>query len=136
MRNFDLSVVAPDRSVVETSITSVILPGLDGYFGVMGGHAPLISALKPGIIEYIENNQRELMVVGGGFCEVTGERVTILADSAEFAHELDSKKEAAALEEARKALRGEASSLSSEQATLEIERAVERLKLANRRSMN
>lgn len=132
MSAFAFSVVAPDRSVVDTQATSAVLPGLDGYFGIMGGHAPLISALRPGIVEYVENNQRLLMVIGGGFCEVTGEKVTILADSAHFAHELDAKRDAELLEEARKALKGEASSLTSEQATEEIERAMARMKLASK----
>lgn len=132
MRTFHLSVVAPDRSVKEGEVSSVMLPGREGYFGVMGGHAPLISALKPGIVEYMENNQREMMVIGGGFVEVTGERVTVLADSAEFAHELDSKKQQELLDEARRCMRGESSSMTPEQATEEIERAMARMKLASK----
>src|SRR5437016_1323797 len=88
--DFTLSVVAPDRSVVEEQVVSVVAPGVEGYFGVMAGHEPLIAALKPGIVEYIDNhNQRHFVYTGGGFAEVAGSRVTILADEASSASDID-----------------------------------------------
>ena len=92
-RAFHLSIVAPDRSVVETEVHSVVAPGLDGYFGVMAGHQPLIAALRPGILEYLDTaNNRRYVAVGGGFAEVTGEHVTVLADDAVPSHEIDLSK--------------------------------------------
>ena|ERR1043165_9539798 len=129
--DFTLSIVAPDRLVVEDQATSVIAPGFEGYFGVMSGHVPLIAALKPGILEYLDsNNQRHYVYTGGGFAEVTPTRVTILADEASKTEDLTVSDAEAKLEEARKALRGESTVMDSETAVLEIDRAIARLRAA------
>ncbi len=128
---FTLSVVAPDRSVVEESVQSVVAPGVEGYFGVLAGHAPLIAALKPGILEYLDaSNQRHFVYTGGGFAEVTGERVTILADEAARAADIDVADAERRLESARRSLRGEDSAIDTETAVLELDRAIARLKAA------
>ncbi|MEA2553636.1 MAG: F-type H+-transporting ATPase subunit epsilon [Fimbriimonadaceae bacterium] len=134
-KDFTLSVVAPDRSVVEERATTVVAPGIEGYFGVLAGHEPMISAIKTGILEYqVANGDRHFVAVGGGFAEVTPERVTILADTAELAPEIDIAEAERIQDEARKALRGEPSSLTREQATEELERAINRIKAARLRS--
>jgi len=126
-----LSVVAPDRSVVDEPVQSVILPGAVGYFGVWKGHVPLIAALKAGLLEYIDaNNQRKFVSVSGGFAEVGPNRINVLADAAEHAEDIDVARAERALENARKALRGEVSGVSSTEATAELERAMTRLKAA------
>ncbi|MBW7926514.1 MAG: ATP synthase F1 subunit epsilon [Fimbriimonadaceae bacterium] len=131
MATFTLSVVAPDRAVVETEATSVIAPGADGYFGVMASHVPIVSVLRAGLLEYQDANlQRNFVAIGGGFAEFSGNKMTILADSADLAEEVDVARETAALERARKALRGEDSTMTAEQATAELDRAMNRLKAA------
>lgn len=126
-----LAVVAPDRSVVEEPVTSVNMPGVEGYFGVLAGHMPLIAALKPGLVEFLDkNNQRHFVAISGGFAEVTGEKVTILADAAERAKEIDVARAERALDQARKALKGEISGITSEEATAELERAMNRINAA------
>ena len=133
-KDFTLSVVAPDRSVVEARATSVVAPGFEGYFGVMGGHEPLISAIKAGVLEYADpSGNKHYVAIGGGFAEVTPDRVTILADTAENAPEIDIEQQNRVQEEARKALRGEYSTMTKEQATIELERAVNRIKAARMR---
>lgn len=128
---FHLSIVAPDRSVVEETVTSVIAPGQEGYFGVQGGHVPLIAALKPGILEYVDStNNRSYVYMGGGFAEVAADRVTVLADEAQHSKEIDLSKAEEYLEEARKALRGEDSSMTHEEAVMEVEKAINRMKAA------
>ena len=126
-----LSVVAPDRSVVEETIESVIIPGAEGYFGVLRGHVPVIAALKPGLVEYIDsNNQRHYVSVSGGFAEISPTKINILADAAEKAQDIDVARAERALENARKALRGEVSGVTSTEATAELERAMNQLKAA------
>lgn len=128
---FQLSVVAPDRSVVDEAVQSVIAPGTEGYFGVYAGHLPMISALKPGLVMYTDSsNNRHSLAVSGGFAEVTPTKVTILADTAEKATEIDIARAERALEEARKALRGESSEVTSDQAAAELDRAMNRIKAA------
>ncbi len=132
-KEFSLSIVAPDRSVVEDQAVSVIAPGSEGYFGVMAGHVPMVAALRAGIVEYLDaKNQRNHVAIGGGFAEVSGQRLTILADSAALATEIDVKEEELRLERARKALRGEDSEMTSAEATEEIERAMARIRAAKR----
>lgn len=131
--SFNLSIVAPDRSVVEDQAASVIAPGVQGYFGVMAGHVPMVAALRAGIVEYVDGqNQRNHVAVGGGFAEISGDRLTILADSAALANEIDVKDEEERLEKARRALRGEESEMTSAEATQEIERAMARIRAAKR----
>jgi F-type H+-transporting ATPase subunit epsilon len=128
---FHLSVVAPDRSVVEESVTSVIAPGVDGYFGVLAGHAPLIAALKPGLLEYLDpTGNRHFVHCGGGFAEVNSTSVTILADEATPAKEIDISRAEAALEQARRVLRGESGDMTTEEASTQMELAVQRIKTA------
>lgn len=128
---FQLSVVAPDRSVVEETVVSMVAPGQEGYFGVQAGHVPLIAALKPGILEYVDpNNQRHFVYMGGGFAEVAADRVTVLADEAQHSNDIDVAKAEESLEEARRALRGEESTMTQEDAMVEVDRAINRMKAA------
>lgn len=132
-KELQLSVVAPDRSVVEAEVTSVICPGAVGYFGVMSGHEPMVVALKAGIMEYEDTSrQRHQVAISGGFAEVSPSRVMVLADSAVFSTEVDVAAEEARLEKARKALRGEESSMSTAEATEEMEKAMIRIRAARK----
>ncbi len=75
--------VMPEREVLATDADMVVVPGSEGDFGVLHGHAPLISTVRPGVLEVIQGNKvdRRFIVVGG-FAEVTPERCTVLADEA------------------------------------------------------
>lgn len=130
-REFKLSVVAPDRAVVEQDVTATTLPGELGYFGVFAGHVPLIVALSPGILEYLgANNERHFVYVGGGFAEIQPDRVTVVADEAQPARDIDLARAEEVLENARRALRGEESTISKEQAVMEVEKAMSRVRAA------
>lgn len=131
MATFQLSVVAPDRTVFEDEVQSVILPAVEGYLGVQAGHEPMLLALRTGIIEYEDTNrQRNFVTVSGGFVEISDNKCIVLAQDAQRSHEIDVAEAERLLEEARKALRGESSELTSEEATDELERAMMRLKAA------
>jgi F-type H+-transporting ATPase subunit epsilon len=84
-----LSIVTPSRAVVEAQVDSVVAPGSEGEFGVLPGHAPLLAALKPGVVRYTEGNRTSRFAIGGGFAEVTQERVTVLAPTAESPQQID-----------------------------------------------
>lgn len=130
-QEMQLSVVAPDSSVVDEPVQSVIIPGAAGYFGVLKGHVPLIAALKAGLVEYIDSgNQRHYVSISGGFAEISPSKINILADAAERSQDIDVTRAEKALENARKALRGEISGVNSVEATAELERAMTRLKAA------
>ena len=130
---FQLAIVAPDRSVLDEPVQSVIAPGVEGYFGVWAGHAAMIAALKAGIVEYTDMAGTQYSVaIGGGFAEVAATRVTLLADSAERSTEIDVARAERNVEEARKALRGEESKFSPEEATGELEAAMNLIRAAKR----
>lgn len=128
---FSLSVVGPEGEVVSGSVISFLAPGYEGYFGVMAGHVPMVAALRPGLLEYTDvTNNRHFVYVGGGFADITRTKATILADEARRAQEIDASEAERDLNEARRSLRGEDSSVSSTDAVEEIDRATARLKAA------
>lgn len=82
--------VVPERLLMSTAIDMVVVPGSEGDFGVLEGHAPLISQMRPGVIEiYDGDNISDRVFVTGGFAEVTQERCTVLADEAIRVADLD-----------------------------------------------
>src|SRR5213079_3688645 len=83
MAKLSFRLVMPERELLDTDADMVVVPGIEGDFGVMHGHAPLISIVRPGVLEVFQGAKVEqrFMVVGG-FAEVTPERCTVLADEA------------------------------------------------------
>jgi len=129
-REFTLSVVSPDQSVVEQLVTSVVAPGTEGYFGIQAGHISLVADLKPGLLEYKANNQTGYIYIGGGFAEVRPDKMTVLADEASLAEELSVEKAEQMLERARKELRSDTGTMTQSDAVQEVERAIQRLRAA------
>ena len=95
-----LLVVTPDRQVLDAEVEEIYAPGLSGQFGVLPKHVSFVTALVPGEIRY--------MAVSGGVCEVSGDTVTILADTAEPASEIDLDRAIAAEKRAAERLPREA----------------------------
>ncbi len=128
---FKLSVVAPDRTVFDDEVTSLVAPGVEGYLGVMAGHEPAIIALCPGVLEIEDRTgQREHVAIAGGFLEVSSGQAIVLADNARLAKEIDIADEQQALEQSRRALRGEDTEITQEVAQHELELAMARIKAA------
>jgi F-type H+-transporting ATPase subunit epsilon len=102
---FHLSIVTPEKSFYEGDIKSLVVPGTEGYLGVLSHHAPLITAMQPGKIEFRDNQDEVLiMAVSGGFLEVSNNVATILADAVEMADEIDIERAQAAYDRERKRL--------------------------------
>jgi F-type H+-transporting ATPase subunit epsilon len=79
----EFELVSPERLLRSEAVEMVVVPGTEGDFGVLPGHALLISTVRPGLIEVFEGGRvRERIFVAGGFAEVTAERCTVLADEA------------------------------------------------------
>ena len=94
-KTFKLQLVAPDRPSINEEVTAVNLPGGAGEFGVMAGHMSLLSTLRPGTLRVTHGQQRDLYFIAGGFAEVNGSSVIVLAEEYVKADEID-------VEEARK----------------------------------
>ncbi len=85
-----LSLVTPEKEmVVDPEVDQVNIPGFDGDMGILPNHAPLLTLLRPGRFSYEKGEEVVELVVSEGYAEVTADRVTILAESAEFLHEID-----------------------------------------------
>jgi len=85
----NLEIVTPEKKVFDDAVDAVTIPTAKGEIGVLPNHAPLISTLKPGILTYSNRGAMERMVVSGGFVEVSINKVSILADVAEKADEVN-----------------------------------------------
>ena len=124
---FLLSIVTPEKIFYEEKASSVIAPGIEGYLGILTDHAPLITALVPGKITVKNSSDAEtVMAVSGGFLEVLKNKVVILADTVEFAKDIDSERAKKALERARQRLK-------SREKDIDIPRAIAALKRAQNR---
>lgn len=103
--NIRLEVVTPEKSVVDDEAQIVVAPGSQGEFGVLVGHTPFLTTLKPGIVRYTDSGGKEHFIfVSGGFAEALPSGVTILAESAEKRSDIDIGRAKAAMERAKKRL--------------------------------
>ena len=89
MSTFRVSLVSPEKLLFTGQVDQVDLPGLEGDFGVLAGHAPIVAILHPGIVTAIAGSVRDRFVVFGGLVEFSKEELTILAESATPIDELD-----------------------------------------------
>ncbi len=85
----NLEIVTPEKKVISDTVDAVTVPTASGEVGILTNHAPLISSLKSGILSYSKGGTVEKMVVAGGFIEVSANNVSVLADTAETAGEID-----------------------------------------------
>ena len=99
---FALSIVTPEKIIFEGEVRSLVAPGSDGYLGVLSNHAPLISALKPGRLEFRDaDDNTTVMAVSGGFVEISNNQATLLIDAAELVSEIDTERAGESLKRAR-----------------------------------
>lgn len=100
-----LEIVTPDRLVLSEEVDEVTAPGVEGEFGVLPGHTPFLTTLKVGELTYRKGKEIHHMAVSWGYAEVTPKKVTILAEAAEIAAEIDIERAKAAMEKAEKELK-------------------------------
>ncbi len=128
-RTFHLEVVTPDRQLMSEEVVSVIAPGVEGYLGVLANHAPLVTELRVGILHVrYPDDTEENIAVSGGFMQVVGNRVLVLADAAERPQDIDIHRAREALIRARQLLQDP--TVDRERARVALERAVNRLRAA------
>jgi F-type H+-transporting ATPase subunit epsilon len=114
--------VSPERLLITRKVHMVVVPGSEGDFGVLPDHAPLISNVRPGVIDVYEGDAvSDRVFVAGGFAEVTGERCTVLADEAVPVKEIDRTKVQGEIE----ALRRDLTSAADEAARAKLEARLE-----------
>ena len=123
-----LEVVTPERRVFREEVESIIAPGTEGYLGVLPRHSPLLTTLKPGVVQYRKDGKWERLAVSGGFMEAGPGRVVILADAAELPSEIDVERARRAMGRAKKRLWERPPGLDVARAEAALMRSLARLK--------
>ena len=132
---YPLRVVSVERSLFEGEVEFIIANGADGELGVMARHAPLMTILRPGAlrIQEVMGGTEEAIFVGGGFLEVLPDRVTVLADVAEYADEISVEQAEAARRRAQESLAGTLTAAQEVEFNQALAMAEARLRLARTR---
>jgi F-type H+-transporting ATPase subunit epsilon len=127
-----LEIVTPEKRILDADVDSVTVPTASGEVGILPQHAPLVSAIKPGILAYTVKGATDKLAVSGGFLEVNANKVAVLADTAETADEIDIDAARAIRDQAEKAFAAVAAgSLNETEAAREqLDAANVRLQLA------
>lgn len=129
-----LEIATPTRLVVTETVDEIVIPGSEGYFGVLPGHAPFLTTLGIGELMYRVGHDERYLAVSGGFAEVRNDKVIVLADTAERPDEIDRPRAERARERAERRLAGrsEGEEVDYNRALLALARAVARIMTAGR----
>jgi len=131
----NLEVVTPKGPIVSEEVDIVTAPGFAGEFGVLANHAPFLSTIKIGTLRYKKDGTEQELMVSGGFCEVSNNKITFLVESAERGHEIDADRALQAKERAEKRLlqaREQQENFDRTRAEAALQRALARLRIAQR----
>jgi len=127
-----LDIITPERGLLSEAVDAVTLPGLGGELGILPGHTPLISQLQTGVLSYTQGQTTRRLHVSGGFVEVSGERVAVLAELAERPEEIDAARARTERDQAEKLLNAATGSEDDlARARTQFDRSVVRLQLAD-----
>jgi F-type H+-transporting ATPase subunit epsilon len=129
-KHFRLEFVTPERAIVHEDVDEVEIPGEEGYFGVLPGHAPLLAALRTGVLWYRRGTEKKYAFIDGGFAEVLPERVAILAQVGERAEEIDVQRAEAAKRRAEERLARSVTDMDFERARIALLKALARLQVS------
>src|SRR5476651_1559575 len=127
-----LLIVSADRALVNETVDEVEIPGFDGYFGVLPGHTPLLAVLQVGTLWYRQGQEKHYLAIAFGFAEVQPDRVTILAQIAEKADEVDVSRAEAARKRAEERLARPSPDMDLERAKVALMKSLMRLQAAGR----
>jgi F-type H+-transporting ATPase subunit epsilon len=130
----ELIVVTPERQLLRETVVEVTIPGLDGQLGILPGHAPLITELGIGELGFrtATSSQPTTLAIVQGFAEVLPDRVTVLAETAERAEEIDLRRAEAALARAEKRMDSHDPEIDWDRAAIALQRAVIRIHVARK----
>ena len=126
-----LSIVTPEKQLVVEEVDQVNVPGTEGDLGILYDHAPILTNLRSGQLSYENDGETVALVVSGGYLEVTDNRVTVLAETGEFLHEIDRERAERAHADAEKLLLTDLSEEEFIETQKKLFRAVARLENLN-----
>ena len=131
-KSLSLEVVTPDRAIIREQVDEVVLPGSEGSFGVLPGHAPLLATLQVGEMWYRKGQETHYLAIAFGFVEVLPDKVTVLAHIAEKAEEIDLTRAEAAKVRAEQRIATPQASMDFERARIAMMKSLVRLQVASR----
>ena len=127
-----LEIVTPDRSIVREEVDEIQIPGAEGYFGILPGHTPLLATMQVGELWYRTGTGKQYLAIAGGFVEVLPDRVTVLAQIAERAEEIDIARAEAARKRAEERVARTLPDVDFERARIAMMKSLIRLQVASR----
>lgn len=128
-KSFQCEIVSAEQSIFSGEISQIVAAGVMGDLGILAGHSPLMTELKPGPLRVLrDSGEEEIYYITGGFLEVQPDLVSVLADTAVRAHDLDEVSAEEARSEALKSLNEHNSDLDYSRATVELAEAVAQLR--------
>jgi F-type H+-transporting ATPase subunit epsilon len=127
-----LEIVTPDHEVVTETVDEVILPSVEGYLGVRPGHAPLLARLDAGEISFRVGSTEKYLACSGGYAEVLADTVSVLAETAEPAEDIDLERAERARARAEERLKTDLAEQDFRRATVALKRAVSRIEVRRR----
>ncbi len=130
--HLQLQIVSADRALVNERVDEVQIPGADGYLGILPGHTPLLATLQVGQLWYRQGQEKQYLSIAFGFAEVQPDHVTILAQIAERADEIDVVRAEAAKRRAEERLARPGVEMDFERARIALLKALVRLQVAAR----
>lgn len=126
-----LQIITPEQTVLKDVATdAVVIPVTDGSMGILYNHAPMVTNLRVGVLRYKAGNAYRRVAVGGGFMELSNNKITVLADSAESGDSIDVLRAQEARKRAEARLRERAANIDRARAEIALQRAIARLKAA------
>ena len=128
-----LEIITAEQQVYGDEVDLVVAPGIEGELGILAHHAPLMTALQPGEILIRKDGEETYLAVTGGFLEVMGNKVTILADACERSDEIDEERAQVAVNRATERMASQETDIQLERAMSSILRAQVRLDVVRRR---
>ncbi len=135
MAKLTVELVTPERHVLaEEDVDVVVAPGIDGELAVLPNHAPLVTELSPGVVVLRRGGDEDILAVSGGFLEVLGDTVTVLADTSERSDEIDLERAQAARDRALESMSLTMTPTEVLEARIRLLRALARIRAASRRS--
>ena len=131
-----LQIITAERELFSGEVDALVAPGIAGQLGILPRHAPLMTSLQPGELMVRADGEESYLALSGGYLEVLGNRVTILADAAEDVDEIDEARAQEAIDQAQERIANRESDVELERAVASLRRAQVRLSVSRRRRAN
>jgi F-type H+-transporting ATPase subunit epsilon len=133
MATIHLEIITPEKKAYEADVDTVVVPGVEGEFGVLAQHEAFLTLAQPGELRVTTGGRTEFLAIGKGYVEVTGQIVRVLTDMALKEEEIDESKVEQALERAKKALAEKSDGADAEALAATIQKSVAQLALKRRK---